>query len=45
MPAATGGMVDLKPGTYDAAALKAAGVSEQAFKDFEGILTVGADSA
>ncbi|QHI68707.1 sulfatase family protein [Tichowtungia aerotolerans] len=41
MPAKNGGMIDLKPGTYDAAALKTAGVSEQAFKDFGGALTVG----
>ena len=41
MPSATGGIIDLKPGTYDAAALKSAGVSEQAFSDLGGALTVG----
>ncbi|MEA2067740.1 MAG: arylsulfatase [Verrucomicrobiota bacterium] len=40
MPSTTGGVIDLKPGTYDAAALKSAGVSEQAFEDFGGMLSV-----
>lgn len=40
MPAATGGMINLKPGIYDAATLKGAGVSEQAFKNFGGMLRV-----
>lgn len=40
LPAQGGGMVRLKPGTYDADALKAVGVSDNSFRDSGGTLTV-----
>jgi len=41
LPAAEGGMVDLKLGTYDAAGLKAAGVAEAVVIDEGGTLRIG----
>jgi len=40
LPSRDGGTMDLKPGVYDAAALKANGVLEQSFEDRGGTLTV-----
>ncbi len=41
LPGENGGMIDLAPGSYDADALKAAGVLGQAFKNDGGMLSVG----